>query len=72
MYICGICGFVTNEAKECPRCKMITEETLRDRQRETDALINKIEAFLARDVSEPGPPDQYVEVNATPHVLDAK
>jgi len=37
---------VMNEAMECPRCKLIIEETLRDREQEPQALIEEIEAFL--------------------------
>jgi tRNA(Ile2) C34 agmatinyltransferase TiaS len=27
-YTCGVCGFVMNEAGECPRCKLAVEEML--------------------------------------------
>jgi hypothetical protein len=46
---CGICGFVMNEAMECPRCKLIIEETVRGRERETQAPMDAIEAFLVPD-----------------------
>jgi hypothetical protein len=26
IYTCGVCGFVMNEAEECPRCKLAIEE----------------------------------------------
>ena len=26
---CGVCGFVVDEAGECPRCKLLVEETVR-------------------------------------------
>jgi hypothetical protein len=43
-----------NEAGRCPRCKLIIEATLRSRQRETQALIDEVEAFLAGDEGEAG------------------
>ena len=27
--VCGICGFVLDEAGECPRCKLVNEESAR-------------------------------------------
>jgi hypothetical protein len=36
-YTCGICGFVMNEARECRRCKLIIAETVKSRERETQA-----------------------------------
>ncbi len=35
-YTCGICGFVMNEVKECPRCKLSARETAK-------GLIEKME-----------------------------
>jgi len=26
-YVCGVCGFALDEARECPRCKLQNEET---------------------------------------------
>ena len=43
---CGVCGFVMNEAGECPRCKMMAEDTARDieaRQDTREALFREVE-----------------------------
>jgi hypothetical protein len=53
-YTCGICGFVMNEAMECPRGKLIVEVTVRDRQSEMQALMDEIGAFLSEDEGGPG------------------
>lgn len=40
-YTCGICGFVMNEARECPRCKMQNERDgreLDDRKKLSDEI----------------------------------
>jgi hypothetical protein len=46
---CGICGFVLDEASECPRCKLIVEETARDikeRQEMREVLLREVEEIL--------------------------
>ncbi len=46
---CGICGFVLDEVGECPRCKLVIEETARDirvQQEEREALFREIEEIL--------------------------
>lgn len=46
---CGICGFVLNEVRECPRCKLAIAtdaEALRHRQSEREQLFEDIERFL--------------------------
>lgn len=46
---CGVCGFVMDDAGECPRCKMMAEETARDietRQEMREALFREIEEIL--------------------------
>ena len=53
-YICGICGFVINEAGECPRCKLEIEEdsrALEEWERETRKrqFWNEIEGFIGGD-----------------------
>ena len=48
---CGICGFALNEASECPRCKLIVEETARDtqaRQEMREALFKEVEEILEK------------------------
>ena len=53
---CGICGFVMDEAGECPRCKLIAEERARELEneaRERDQLFDDIQEFLEGD--EPPP-----------------
>jgi hypothetical protein len=47
---CGICGFALDEASECPRRKMMTEETARDikeRQEMREALFREVQEILA-------------------------
>jgi hypothetical protein len=45
--VCGICGFVLNEAGECPRCKLIAQEMARNieirRDEMEEALFREIE-----------------------------
>jgi len=53
-HTCGLCGFVMNEVAECPRCKLIIEETARDWRREGQVLIDGVRAFLAGDEGEAG------------------
>ena len=46
---CGICRFVLDDAGECPRCKMMGEETARDikaRQDMREALFREVEEIL--------------------------
>jgi hypothetical protein len=47
--VCGICGFVLDEASECPRCKLMNEEAarqIRARQEERAALLREVEDVL--------------------------
>lgn len=47
---CGICGFVLNETGECPRCKLMAEETARDVEVRQDemrkALFKEVDEIL--------------------------
>jgi hypothetical protein len=45
---CGICGFVLNEAGECPRCKLIAQEMARD----IETQRGEMEEALFREVDE--------------------
>jgi len=47
--VCGICGFVLNEAGECPRCKLVVAaiiQHLRERKEEREQLFDDIQRFL--------------------------
>lgn len=37
-YTCGVCGFVMNEAGECPRCKMRNADAARQANGSSDIL----------------------------------
>ena len=53
---CGICGFVMDEVGECPRCKLIVEDSAHELEREArerDRLFDDIEEFLGRDDAPP-------------------
>lgn len=46
---CGVCGFVMDEAGECPRCKLIAEEMAGDikaKQQMREALFREVEEIL--------------------------
>ena len=46
---CGVCGFVLDGVGECPRCKMMIEETTRGieaRQEMREALFREVEEIL--------------------------
>jgi len=46
---CGICGFVMDEAGECPRCKLMVEQAARDieaRQEMREALFREVGEIL--------------------------
>jgi rubrerythrin len=48
-FICGICGFVMDEARECPRCKEIDAEIVRRlkaKQERGAALLCEVEEIL--------------------------
>lgn len=50
-HTCGICGFVMNEAVECPRCKMQVQRDARAmdaRDRRRKKLWDEIEEFFNR------------------------
>ena len=54
---CGVCGFVVDEAGECPRCKLLVEETARDieeRQEMREALFREVGEILERGQDESG------------------
>ena len=53
-YTCGICGFVMGDVRACPRCKLIVEVAVRDRQSEMQALMDEIGALLSEDEGGPG------------------
>jgi hypothetical protein len=42
-----------NEVGECPRCKLIVEETAKNWRREGQELIDDVKAFLAGEEEEP-------------------
>ena len=47
--ICGVCGFVLDGVGECPRCKLMVEETARgieERQEMREALFTDVEEIL--------------------------
>lgn len=44
--MCGICGFVMDGLEECPRCKLMVEETAREVEREREKLFEDIEEYL--------------------------
>jgi hypothetical protein len=46
--VCGICGFALDEVKECPRCRLINEDTAR---RIMELLVEQREAMF-REVEE--------------------
>jgi len=47
---CGICGFVMDEAGECPRCKLAAEKTARDIEARRDEI--EMREALFREVDE--------------------
>lgn len=49
-HICGICGFVMNEAMECPRCKIMAEDTAIKRQERL--LLDEVRDLLGEDDEE--------------------
>jgi len=52
-FICGICGFVMDEAGECPRCKLVAEETAGDIESQQAemrrTLVRAVEEFLEEE-----------------------
>jgi hypothetical protein len=46
--VCGICGFVLDEVKQCPRCRLINEDTAR----RTIELLVRQRAAMFREVEE--------------------
>lgn len=54
--VCGICGFVTDEVSDCPRCKLATEKAARRirRQQEAEqkAMLQEAEEILRDDGDE--------------------
>ena len=47
--VCGICGFVMDEVRECPRCKLLDEAiagSIRARQEERAAMLREVEEIL--------------------------
>ena len=54
---CGVCGFVVDEAGECPRCKLLVEETARgieERQEMREALFREVGEILEQGRDKPG------------------
>jgi hypothetical protein len=49
-YTCGICGFVMNEAGECPRCRMQIADAVGRPARSSD-ILEQVEALLSGDDS---------------------
>ena len=52
-----ICGFVMDEAGECPRCKLMVEQTARDieaRQEMREALFREVREILEQGQDESG------------------
>lgn len=50
--VCGVCGFVLGEAGDCPRCKLIVEETargIRARKEGRAAMLREVEEILGED-----------------------
>ena len=53
---CGVCGFVMDEVGECPRCKLMVEDTARELKkevRERQQLFDDIQDFLEGDETPP-------------------
>ena len=48
-FTCGICGFIMNEAGECPRCKIQNEQDARDWQNRD--LFNDIRNLSSPEIS---------------------
>jgi phage FluMu protein Com len=49
--VCGICGFVLDGIGDCPRCKLVNEETARQieaQQEERSAMLQEIDDILKR------------------------
>ena len=47
--MCGVCGFILDEVGECPRCKLVYEESARRikaRQEERAAMFREVEMIL--------------------------
>ena len=47
--VCGICGFLLDEVRECPRCKLLDEAiagSIRARQEERAAMLREVEEIL--------------------------
>jgi hypothetical protein len=47
--VCGVCGFVLDEVKDCPRCKQLDEAIaggMRARQEERAAMLREVEEIL--------------------------
>ena len=47
-YVCGIYGFALNELRECPRCRMQVEETVKGlrRERQRKRLFREIDEIV--------------------------
>ena len=53
---CGVCGFVMDGAGECPRCKLVVEETAKDikvRQEMREALSREVDKILEEGRKDP-------------------
>ena len=54
---CGVCGFELDEVGECPRCKLMVEETARGIEAEREmreALFREVEEILEQSWDESG------------------
>ena len=54
---CDICAFILDRASDCPRCKLMTEETARDikaKQEMREALFREVKEILEQGQDESG------------------
>ena len=63
-YVCGICGFATNELRDWPRCRMQVEQTARGlrRKQTREVLFREIEGILGNRWDEEYAPKKGVPV----------
>ena len=63
-YVCGICGFATNELREWPRCRMQVKQTARvlRRGQTREVLFREIEGILGHRWDEEYAPKKGVPV----------
>jgi len=46
-YTCGICGFVMNEAQECPRCKLAIEQDAAQHTLDSGDVLDQVRRLLS-------------------------